>query len=114
MFLSRNKKNNVYPCKPQFYYIKVGFKRSTLYRHVFVMGEPYAVPFISAKKHAIVSLNVYMTIFSMLNTVYQICQFSYFCEFPKVCKVFGEEYILSEVFENIFSCKVMEQTKFHT
>ena len=27
MFLSRNNKNNVYPCKPQFYYIKVGFKR---------------------------------------------------------------------------------------
>ena len=26
MFLSRNKKNNVYPCQPQFYYIKVGFK----------------------------------------------------------------------------------------
>ena len=26
MFLSRNKKNNVYPCNPQFYYIKVGFK----------------------------------------------------------------------------------------
>ena len=26
MFLSRNKKNNVYPCKPQYYYIKVGFK----------------------------------------------------------------------------------------
>ena len=26
MFLSRNKKNNVYPCKPKFYYIKVGFK----------------------------------------------------------------------------------------
>ena len=26
MFLSRNKKNNVYPCKPQLYYIKVGFK----------------------------------------------------------------------------------------
>ena len=26
MFLSRNKKNNVYTCKPQFYYIKVGFK----------------------------------------------------------------------------------------
>ena len=25
MFLIRNKKNNVYPCKPQFYYIKVGF-----------------------------------------------------------------------------------------
>ena len=26
MFLSRNKKNNVYPCIPQFYCIKVGFK----------------------------------------------------------------------------------------
>ena len=26
MFLNRNKKTNVYPCKPQFYYIKVGFK----------------------------------------------------------------------------------------
>ena len=26
MFLSRNKKINVYPCKPQFYYTKVGLK----------------------------------------------------------------------------------------
>ena len=26
MFLSRNKKNNFYFCKPQFYYVKVGFK----------------------------------------------------------------------------------------
>ena len=26
MFLSRNMKTNVHPCKPQFYYIKVGFK----------------------------------------------------------------------------------------
>ena len=26
LFFSRNKKNNVYPCNPQFYYIKVGFK----------------------------------------------------------------------------------------
>ena len=26
MFLSRNEKNNVYPFKPQFYYIKVGLK----------------------------------------------------------------------------------------
>ena len=35
--LSRNKKNNVYPCKPQFYYVKVGFKGSKLYRYVFLM-----------------------------------------------------------------------------
>ena len=26
MFLSRDKKNDVYRCKPQFYKIKVGFK----------------------------------------------------------------------------------------
>ena len=26
MVLNRNKKNNVYPCKPQFYHIKMGFK----------------------------------------------------------------------------------------
>ena len=26
MFLGRNKQNNVYPFKPQFYYIKVAFK----------------------------------------------------------------------------------------
>ena len=39
MFLSRNKKNNVYPCEPQFYCIKVWFKGSILYRHVFVMQE---------------------------------------------------------------------------
>ena len=40
IFLSRNKKNNVYPCKPQFYYIKVGFKGSKVYRHVFVKQYP--------------------------------------------------------------------------
>ena len=27
MFFSEIKKNNVYPYKPHFYYIKVGFKR---------------------------------------------------------------------------------------
>ena len=26
MFFGRNKENNVYPCKPQFFYIKVGLK----------------------------------------------------------------------------------------
>ena len=37
MFLNRINKNNVYPCKPQFYYIKVGFKGAKLNRYVFVM-----------------------------------------------------------------------------
>ena len=31
MVLSRNKKNNVYLCKSQFYYIKVGFKGEKIY-----------------------------------------------------------------------------------
>ena len=35
MFLSRNKKNNVYPCKPQFYYIKVGLKGGQNYIGMF-------------------------------------------------------------------------------
>ena len=26
MYFNRGKKNNVYPCKPKFYCIKVGFK----------------------------------------------------------------------------------------
>ena len=35
MFLSRNENNNVYPCKPQFYYIKVGFKGGQNYIGMF-------------------------------------------------------------------------------
>ena len=35
MFLSRNKKNNAYPCKPQFYYIKVGFNGGQNYTSLF-------------------------------------------------------------------------------
>ena len=37
MVLSRNKKNNIYPFKPQFYYINWGLRGSKLYRRVFVM-----------------------------------------------------------------------------
>ena len=36
---AKSEKNNVYPCKPEFYYIKVGFKGFILYRHVFVMDS---------------------------------------------------------------------------
>ena len=35
MFLNRIKKNNVYPSKPQFYYIKMGFKGGQNYIGVF-------------------------------------------------------------------------------
>ena len=39
MFLSRYKKNNVYPGKPQFYYVKVGFKGIKLYFRDGADGE---------------------------------------------------------------------------
>ena len=37
MFLSRNQKYNVYPCRHKFYYIKVGLRGSKLYRYVWMM-----------------------------------------------------------------------------
>ena len=40
MFLSKHKKNNVYPCKPQFYYIKVGFKGVKIIQACFRDGSP--------------------------------------------------------------------------
>ena len=45
MFLSRNKKNKVYPCKPQFYDIKVGFKGV----RIFVMIAHFKAGFSSKK-----------------------------------------------------------------
>ena len=50
MFLDNNKKNNVYPCKPQFYYIKVGFNGGQNYIGMFswcyllYMYDPYLLP----------------------------------------------------------------------
>ena len=44
MFLNRNKINQVNPCKPQFYYIKVGFKGSKLHMCVFVMSSAVINP----------------------------------------------------------------------
>ena len=43
MFKSRNKKNNVYSCKPQFYYIKVGFKGINIIKACFRDG-PIQLP----------------------------------------------------------------------
>ena len=56
MLLNRNTKHNVYPCKPQFYYIKVGFlSGSKLYRHVSVMKviffQPTSTNIFQEKKH---------------------------------------------------------------
>ena len=38
-YSSKHKKNNVYPCKPQFYYIKVGFKGVNIISVRFVMSR---------------------------------------------------------------------------
>ena len=42
MFLSRNKKNNVYLVNPSFAIQKWGLWGSTLYRHVFIMALLFA------------------------------------------------------------------------
>ena len=34
-FLNKNKRNNVYPCKPQFYYIKSGVEGDQHYIGMF-------------------------------------------------------------------------------
>ena len=47
MFLSKYKKNNVYPCKPQFYYIKVGFKGVKLIQACF--GDATVAFFLTGK-----------------------------------------------------------------
>ena len=41
MFLNRNKKNNVYPCKPHFYYIKMGFKGVNIIKACFRDDVPH-------------------------------------------------------------------------
>ena len=40
----------MYPCKPQFYYIKVGFKGVKLYRRVFVMILRFKIYVIDKKE----------------------------------------------------------------
>ena len=42
--LSRNKKINVYPCKPKFYYVKVGFNGVKLIKACFRDVNSFLVP----------------------------------------------------------------------
>ena len=58
MFLSRNNENNVYPCKPQFYYIKWGLRGSKLYRYVFVMDSNEYIQHTMSSEHKKNSLNI--------------------------------------------------------
>ena len=41
MFLSRNKKKYVYPCKPQFYYVKMGFNGVKIIKACFYDDIPF-------------------------------------------------------------------------
>ena len=54
MFLSKNKKNNVYPCKPQFNYIEVGRKGVKSTRTCF--PDDYIAPFFILFLSAIATL----------------------------------------------------------
>ena len=54
MFLSRNNKNNIYPCKPQFYYIKVGFKGVKIKKEGFRDGPARPHNFVEMD-HEIIS-----------------------------------------------------------
>ena len=76
MSLSKNKKNNVYPSKPQFYYIKVGFKGSKLYRHVFVMSTAKytkgAVQAVLMQFHILTVIKYFQTTSMALNGIQYI------------------------------------------
>ena len=57
MLLSRNNKNNVYPCKPQFYYIKVGFKGVKIIQACF---RDVKLPCVSVSPVGILIQNIKM------------------------------------------------------
>ena len=90
MILSRNKKNNVYPSKPQFYYIKMGFEGSISYRHVFVMryiGQRHCIImcyYICTKK---IKLNqTKVAFFSMTKIYFDLFKIMIFYASPPVSK----------------------------
>ena len=64
MIMSRNKKNNVYPCKPQCYYIKVGFIGVNITWHVFVMcPSRYVYSFFVPCSVAMVLSDIFILLF---------------------------------------------------
>ena len=76
MFLSINKKNNAYPCKPQCYYIKVGFKGSILYKRVFLMFATtfynYCLTFSNQCDNFMTCLLLFKTKFKCMEDVHKI------------------------------------------
>ena len=72
--------------------------------------KPYTVHFISARKKTTCYCFIKSTIYTMLNKLYQIRQFSYFCEFPKIGLIFGQEYSNSQIYEmvNLFQYLIVK------
>ena len=66
MIFSRNKKNNVYPCKPKFYYIKVGFKGVKIIKACFRDGFLVLLMSWEGLRHMIVALPGVFTYFFLL------------------------------------------------
>ena len=63
MFLCRNKKNSVYPCEPQFYYIKVGFKVIKIIQVCFRDGyRVQIVRTIYGNKQAVLKIKMVLSI----------------------------------------------------
>ena len=56
IFLEQKYENNVYPCKPQFYYIKWGVRGSKLHGHAIMMNTS------SRFKTCVIALNMCMNL----------------------------------------------------
>ena len=88
MFLSRNKKNNVYHCKLPFYYVKVGFKVVNIIQACFrdvqkIELSKYIYMYWTSRKHAykiLIPLNPTFIYKCSKTGIYRgIHCFSYFC-----------------------------------
>ena len=63
MFMSRNKKNNVYPCKLQFYYIKEGFKGVKIIQACFRDEDTFFFPFwLDPRAHPTLIAPIYIPV----------------------------------------------------
>ena len=121
MFLSRNKKNNAYPCKAQFYYIKVGFKRIKIIQACFCdvfrtyvslfrrcaffvsrsIGDPERQSFVT------VAFTWFLHFYVLLNRTYNF--FPYFLPY-----VIGVQARQEPLFKHVFSRKIQFIGHSHT
>ena len=80
MVLSRNKKTNVYPCKPQFYYIKVGFKGVKIIKACF--RDEFCICFLNNYEYGIEQHFIFRPMCWYISTngmirIYCLCQRDY-------------------------------------